>query len=123
MAKVLILGASENTNRYSNKAAKMLLDYNHSILCVGKTGEEICHNPIFRNIDANWPIDIVTLYLNPAHQIQYYQKIIDLKPQYVIFNPGTENSELQSLLDKEKIDWEEACTLVLLRSNQFPEVN
>jgi hypothetical protein len=64
-------------------------------------------------------IHTVSLYLNPQRQPEYYEYIIGLKPQRVIFNPGTENPEFFGLLDKVKISYEAACTLVLLSTNQF----
>ena len=46
-------------------------------------------------------------------------QILKLKPKRVIFNPGTENSSLEKTLTDAGIAIEEACTLVLLRTNQF----
>jgi hypothetical protein len=42
-----------------------------------------------------------------------------LAPRRVIFNPGTENTELERELERVGILTEEACTLVLLHSGQF----
>jgi predicted CoA-binding protein len=64
-------------------------------------------------------IDTVTLYLNPKRQATYYDYIIGLKPKRVIFNPGTENPEFYKLLKANAIDFEEACTLVLLGTGQY----
>lgn len=64
-------------------------------------------------------IDTVTLYLNPANQVPYYDYIISLKPKRIIFNPGTENDELESLANKNGIQTMEACTLVLLSTSQY----
>jgi hypothetical protein len=64
-------------------------------------------------------IDTVTLYLNPNNQKEYYDYIISLHPKRIIFNPGTENEELEELAQKNGIITEEACTLVLLSTNQF----
>jgi hypothetical protein len=61
----------------------------------------------------------LSLYLNPKNQEFFYQYILSLKPQRVIFNPGTENTILQEMLDAKNIFWEEACTLVLLTTGQF----
>jgi hypothetical protein len=61
----------------------------------------------------------LSLYLNPKNQEFFYNYILELKPQRVIFNPGTENTILQELLDANNIFWEEACTLVLLSTGQF----
>jgi predicted CoA-binding protein len=64
-------------------------------------------------------IDTVTLYINPAHQKEYYDYIISLSPKRLIFNPGSENSELYNLAKEHNIQPQEACTLVLLSTGQF----
>jgi len=61
----------------------------------------------------------VTLYVGPAHQPQFYTNIIDLRPQRVIFNPGTENEEFEHLLQQNGIEALRACTLVLLSTGQY----
>ncbi len=117
----LVMGASENTARYSNMAIKMLKAYGHPVLALGKQKGEVDNVKIETNTDSFLPnsIDTVTLYLNPANQEKYYDFIIGLNPKRVIFNPGTENPELEDLLHKNHIKTEEACTLVLLRTAQF----
>jgi predicted CoA-binding protein len=64
-------------------------------------------------------IDTVTLYLGPARQEPYYDYLLKLKPKRVIFNPGTENEELENILKEAGIQTEQACTLVLLSTNQY----
>jgi hypothetical protein len=64
-------------------------------------------------------IDTVTLYLNPQNQKPYYDYILALKPKRIIFNPGTENDEFQSLAQQSGIKTMEACTLVLLSTSQY----
>jgi ABC-type nitrate/sulfonate/bicarbonate transport system substrate-binding protein len=59
------------------------------------------------------------MYVNPALSTNYQQDIIDLKPKRVIFNPGSENRGLEKALAENGILVEDACTLVLLRTNQF----
>lgn len=117
----LVMGASENTSRYSNMAIKLLNAYGHPVIALGKQKGAVDNIQILtdpKDIPAQ-DIDTVTLYLNPDNQKKYYNFILDLKPQRVIFNPGTENEELQDLLSKNQIHFEEACTLVLLRTSQF----
>ncbi|MNI91282.1 hypothetical protein D3C73_1489180 [compost metagenome] len=64
-------------------------------------------------------IDTISLYVGPAHQSVYYDYILSTHPRRLIFNPGTENPELQHLLEQAGIEYEEACTLVLLSIGQF----
>jgi hypothetical protein len=44
---------------------------------------------------------------------------VSLKPKRIIFNPGTENSELIAIAQTNGIETEIACTLVLLSINQY----
>ena len=115
----LVLGASESTVRYSYAAANRLINHNEKIYLVGKKSGEIIGHKIHREWPVELSIHTLTLYVNPAHQIPYYQKIIDAKPKRVIFNPGTENTELTALLTENNIDFEYACTLVLLATGQY----
>lgn len=64
-------------------------------------------------------IHTISLYLNPNNQREYYQRIVDMKPKRVIFNPGTENPEFQKMLQEAGIQVEVACTLVLLATGQY----
>lgn len=64
-------------------------------------------------------IHTVTLYLNPQRQKAYYDYIVSLTPERVIFNPGTENPEFYKILKANNIFFETACTLVLLSTNQY----
>lgn len=119
MKKTLVLGASDNPSRYSFMAVQLLHSKGHEVEAVGKKAGVIDDVMIHKPPHACESIDTVTLYLNPDHQKDYYDYIIALQPQRVIFNPGTENEELQHLLDKNGIDYLEACTLVMLQTGQY----
>lgn len=117
---VLVLGASENPSRYSHMATLMLLEYGHTPVLVGKTGTQIKGIPIHRDItDGLNSADTVTLYLNPMHQKEWYERILTLRPNRVVFNPGTENLEFMQALDKAGITYVQGCTLVMLRAGTF----
>ncbi len=119
MKKTLIIGASKNPERYSYKAAERLLAYGHDIEMVGLRADTIFDRTIDTEKKVFTAIDTVTLYVGPRHQPEYYDYIIAINPKRVIFNPGTENPEFQELLSKAKIEFEEACTLVLLSTDQY----
>jgi hypothetical protein len=119
MKKTLVIGASTNPKRYSYMATNLLSAYKHEVVALGNKAGSIGEHPIITHFPESQDIDTVTMYLNDNLQKEYYDKIIDLKPKRVIFNPGTENQEFIELLKKEGIQALEACTLVLLRTNQF----
>ncbi|TWO34426.1 CoA-binding protein [Seonamhaeicola sediminis] len=117
--KTLVLGASLKANRYSNYAIQRLVANNIDTVAFGLKSGTISGVKVDTELLDYDDIDTVTLYLNPNRQRQYYDYIVSLKPKRVIFNPGTENPELFKILEKNNIYFEEACTLVLLSTNQY----
>lgn len=114
MKKTLVLGASENPERYSNMAIRRLKQYGHEVVAVGNRAGKIDDTPIQTSVPAVADIDTVTIYLNPNNQKQYYDAILKLHPKRIVFNPGAENEELEALAENNQIETIEACTLVLL---------
>jgi predicted CoA-binding protein len=115
----LVLVASEKPDRYSYKAVNMLVENNVPVVAVSRRPGNIGDTIFVQGKPVVKGIHTVTLYLNALNQVSFYDYILEIAPQRVLFNPGTENSELQLLLNKSGISWEEACTLVLLRTNQY----
>ncbi|HMQ48764.1 MAG TPA: CoA-binding protein [Saprospiraceae bacterium] len=119
MKKTLVLGASTNSDRYSNAAVHRLLANGHDVVPVGIKSGEIAGLAIQQGEPAIADVDTVTLYLNPEHQKSYYDYLLNLKPKRIIFNPGTENPELMRLAQEHNIEVEIACTLVMLSLDVF----
>jgi len=119
MKKTLIIGASNNPERYAYKAAERLLAHGHEIELLGLRPDTIFGKPIDTERKPYEGLDTVTLYVGPQRQPEYYDYIVSLQPKRVIFNPGTENNEFELLLTKNGIIAEEACTLVLLGTGQY----
>lgn len=117
----LVLGASEKTDRYSNIAINMLRANNFDTIAIGNKEGLVFDTPIktINQINQLPEIHTITLYLNPKNQEKYYSFILNLKPKRVIFNPGTENPTFINELEKNNIETIEACTLVLIRTNQY----
>lgn len=117
--KTLVLGASTKPDRYAFKAITMLVEKGHSVLAIGQNTGEVAGIKINTKQIPLANIHTVTLYLNPTCQRDYYNYIIEIKPKRVVFNPGTENPEFYQLLKANGIKVEDACTLVLLATNQY----
>ncbi len=119
MKKTLVLGASENPDRYSNKAVVMLRKHNHPVVAIGR-GKGKIGDVFFSEERVDFSdIHTVTIYLNPVSQKEYYDYLLSLHPKRIVFNPGAENAEFEKLVREQGIEVEEACTLVLLTTNQF----
>lgn len=117
-----IIGVTPNPNRYAFKAVTELTEHQYPVTPLGFRAGEVAGHPII----LDWPkkidnLKVVSLYIGPARQPDFYDYIINLHPTKVIFNPGTENEELYKLLSKNGIQYEEACTLVLLSTGVYSE--
>lgn len=117
--KTLVIGASENPQRYSYLAVNRLRQKGHPVVAIGRKQGVLGDVPIETEKKSQEGIDTVTLYLNPAHQREYYDYIVSLNPKRIIFNPGAENEELATLAKQHGIRPVEACTLVLLSTGQY----
>ncbi|MCL6267940.1 CoA-binding protein [Flagellimonas myxillae] len=119
MRMTLVFGASLNPARYSNLAIHRLVENNLETMAFGVREGTVSGIQIKTKLDDFQNVDTITLYLNPSRQKEYYQKILDLKPKRVIFNPGTENAEFSKILKDNGIKVENSCTLVLLATGQY----
>jgi predicted CoA-binding protein len=117
--KTVVLGASDNPERYSFLAINKLRANNHPVVAIGRKPAKVADVEVETDQKAIPDVDTVTLYLNPANQKAYYDYIFSLHPKRIIFNPGAENEELATLAKEKGIQPMEACTLVLLSTGQF----
>ncbi len=115
----LVIGASENADRYSNMAVKLLLQHKIKVYAIGNREGKIEDVNIHKSKFDYTDVDTITLYINPLLQKAYYDYFLSLKPNRIIFNPGTENNELIELAKKHNISAIVACTLVLLKTGQY----
>ena len=116
--KTLVIGASENPARYSNRAIRSLRNNNHDVVALAKRKGQVEDVTVITEFPEEG-IDTVTLYVGPQNQPEYYSRIINLKPRRVIFNPGTENSDFIGKLEEHNIEAVEACTLVMLSIGNY----
>ncbi len=120
MEHVAILGASNNPSRYAYKAQIQLIEQGHIVYPVSLHEEEILGLKSYHSLlEIDHNIDTVTVYINPTHLKQVDNHLIELKPKRVIFNPGSESTEVMNHLKEEGIFVQSACTLVLLSIQQF----
>ncbi len=116
----LVLGASRNPDRVSYQAIKLLKQFKVPVISIGNRPYEDHELKIISGMPEDvGPVHTITLYLGPLNQVEYYDYILSLKPERIIFNPGTDNRELMELAKKKGITTVEACMLVMLNTGQF----
>jgi predicted CoA-binding protein len=117
--KTLVLGATPDTSRYAYLAANRLAKHGHAIVNVGLKKGEVAGVAIEKPEAIHDDIDTITLYVGPRNQPPLYDYILNTHPKRIIFNPGTENYELQKLAEEKGIETQYACTLVLLSIGEY----
>jgi len=117
---VVVLGATDHKNRYSNRAIKLLKKKGHTVLPVNPLYDKVDEIHCYKSLsDIDLKIDTITLYVNPDRAAEYADAIISAKPERVIFNPGTENSLLDKRFTEAGINVIHDCTLIMLDTGKF----
>lgn len=119
--KTVILGATTNKERYAYTAAERLAQHKHPIVPIGIKKGEVLGQPILNLKERPQveDIDTVTMYINPTNQKAWEDYILSLKPNRIIFNPGTENPQLEASANQIGIETINACTLVMLSVGNY----
>ena len=117
--KTLLIGASLNAERMSNRVAKLLAQQEYETILIGNRDGSINENKIYTSLPDLKNIDTVTMYLAPEKQSQYYNYILSLQPKRIIFNPGAENPELARLAVENGIEVINVCTMVMLTIGNY----
>ena len=107
--KTLVLGASLNQDRYSNMVLHKLHNHHIETVAIGMREGEVAGGSVANELQPFTGVQTVTMYLNAARQTAYYDYILSLKPQRVLFNPGTENPDFYKLLQKNEIQVKSNC--------------
>lgn len=117
---VVVLGASPKPERYSNQAVRALVEHGHRVIPVHPLLKKIAGVPAVSTLSGiTVPVNTLTLYVGAERGKELLQDMINLGPDRVIMNPGTESDELEEELNGKGIAVLRACTLVMLRTDQF----
>ena len=117
---VAIIGATDNQEKYAYKAMQALLKKGHKVVLINKFKKKISGYKCYSSLEEyKGKIDTVTVYVRPDKLADYLPQIKKINPKRVIMNPGTENDSIEQELEKAELKVKQACTLVLLSTNQF----
>ncbi len=117
---VAILGASDDYEGYSYAAMDALERKGHHVVLVNPRYEQIEGAPCYKSLsEYQGVVDTVTIYVAPKILTNLLPEIVAAKPKRVIFNPGTEDETAMEAFKKQGIVTQKACTLKLLRNNQY----
>lgn len=117
----LIVGATTNPSRYAYSAAQLFYEKGVEFIPIGIKSGQVFGKKILdlREKPPLGEIHTITLYIGPQNQGEWIDYLISLKPQRIIFNPGTENMEFAQKAKNEGIEVLFVCNLVMLSTGQF----
>jgi len=115
----LVIGASLKESRYSNICVKTLVSGQFPVMAIGLREGFINDISVQSGFPELQNIHTVTLYLGPHNQEPWYNYILKLNPERVIFNPGTENDEFADMLSNAGIEVVEDCTIMMVQGGRF----
>lgn len=117
----LVVGATDNPERYAYLAAEMLQNKGFDFIPIGIKKGKVLGKEILdlRQVPDLKEIHTITLYLGPQNQSEWINYLIGLKPARILFNPGTENPLFFQKATETGIDAQNVCTLVMLTTGQF----
>ena len=117
---VVVLGASDKPQRYSNMAVRLLKGLGYRVIPVHPSLDEIEQIPAVPSLsEIQDEVHTLTMYVGPLRSAALADDILALKPGRVIFNPGSESEALEERLQQNNIPTIRACTMVMLQSGQF----
>ena len=119
LKSTLVIGASLKESRYSNICVKTLVSGHFPVTAIGLREGLIDETTVHAGFPELNNIHTVTLYLGPENQKSWYNYILKLNPERVIFNPGTENDEFEDMLTNAGIEVIEACTIVMVKGGTY----
>jgi len=120
MKKVAVLGASAKPDRYSYKAVESLKKHGYDVIPINTAEKVILGIQSIKSLrQLDEPIHTLTVYVNPSVSEELADDFLNTDAERIIFNPGTENPELMRRLEEKGTEVLQACTLVMLATNQF----
>jgi uncharacterized protein len=117
---VAIVGISSSEESFSRRALTLLREKGHTVYPVNPNIDIVCGLKVYPSVkDIKDSIDTMTLYLNSTRSTSLIDDLIQSKPRRIIFNPGAENPELETRALSQGIEVLNACTIVLIQTDQF----
>ena len=120
MKTVAVLGASNKEGRYSRMAQELLMEKGYEVIPISVKSGDILGLKSYRSIsEVPQQIDTLTVYVSPKNVEKYVDEIIRSDIRRVIFNPGTESESIKKQVQESGKVVVEACTIVMLKTDQF----
>lgn len=118
---IAILGLSDNPTRYAHMAYQKLLHFGYkNLIGISPKNLDLANIRCRKTIDEiDVSVHTLTIYVGEDKSSKLINQILKLAPSRIIFNPGSENAQLEALAIAQGIEVIHGCTLVMLSTDQF----
>jgi len=115
---IAIIGASPNKERMSNKAVRAYLKKGYKVYPINPNYSYVEGIKTHASItQLNIKPEIVSVYTNPELTRSLLSEIVKASPRKVYFNPGSIDKALIAEIEKTKLKYERACSIMALGEN------
>lgn len=119
MPTIAVIGASNNREKYSNRALHAWREAGWTVIPINPNEDEIEGLTAYPKIaDVPDEVDVVTMYVPPPLGLKMADGIIAKGVREVYLNPGAGSPELREKLESAGIEVHEACSIIASRSRR-----
>ncbi|MFM8316264.1 MAG: CoA-binding protein [Deltaproteobacteria bacterium] len=114
MPSIAIIGASQDRNKFGNKAVRVFADKGFKVYPIHPKLSEIEGHKAYASIlqVPEKELDMVSFYLPPHVGMQVIEEVAKIDCKEVWFNPGSESDELVAKAEKLGLNVIQACSIV-----------
>jgi predicted CoA-binding protein len=113
MKTIAIIGASNNRQKYGNKAVRAFLQQGYTVYPVNPNETEVEGLPAFKNIrDVPARPAMISVYLPPTVLLKVLPDIAARGCDELWLNPGTESDEVLAEAERLGLNAIQACSIV-----------
>ncbi|MFH1754559.1 MAG: CoA-binding protein [Candidatus Latescibacterota bacterium] len=111
--RVAVLGASKNTEKFSNKAVRAYLKQGYTVYPVNPKEETIERLTAYASVlDIPDDLDRITVYLPPQVTLSVLNEIAEKGTKELFLNPGSESAEVVEKARSLGLDPILACSII-----------
>lgn len=114
MPTIAIIGASQDRNKFGNKAVRVFADKGYKVYPIHPKLSEIEGHKTYSSIlqVPEKEIDMVSFYLPPQVGLKVIEEVAKVKCKEVWLNPGSESDELVEKAESLGLTVIQACSIV-----------
>ena len=110
---VAVIGASSDRHKYGNKALRAFAQQGYTVLAINPHETTIEGHPTYRSVlDVPGPIDMATVYVQPAVGVLLMEEVARKGIPEVWLNPGADGDEVVARARELGLRTIQACSII-----------